>query len=272
VKEAQSQYDLAKADKIKSINTLQDSLETLATISGVHYTSLAPLKQNFPFTNPDPADINSWVSEALKTNWNLASQRLTTVSDRDAVIAQAGNMLPQVSFEATYARAAYSGNSFAAAGLNSGTDRSVALTFTWNIFQAEPVAPSTVNPGLLWSLTAQSQYTYEAQQANEDATTRQLISQVRQDYLSVLADVKSVNAYKQAVISGAAALDQAEAQYRVGTVTVTDVLNQVQYLYQDKLNYSAAQYQYINDFIQLRLDSGGLDVSNLASINTWLQS
>jgi outer membrane protein len=187
------------------------------------------------------------------------------------VIAQGGSMLPSISLQATYANNNFQGGDTAAYGLSQGIDKEVAIVATWNIFQTPAVSASADSSGPLWSLTVKQQKLYEAQQANEDYTLRALVASVRQDYLNVVADSQSVKAYQQSVISGQASLAQYQAQYKVGTQTLTAVLQQVQNLYQAKQNYSQAQYKYITDLLQLKLDAGTLSVTDVQDLNQWLQ-
>lgn len=278
VKQAQADYDQARATLISNEAAVQTAIESLTAYTGQRYTDLAPLRANLPFAMPEPQDMDFWVGVARAHNFNLQSAHLTTVSDQQNVIAQAGSMIPSISLSASYTRNQYNGdsNDIAADGFGANsTDRAIAITATWDLF-ATPALTAAVgatqggNTALIPS-ALQAQYNYEAQQATEDNTLRQLVADVRQDYLNLMADVRSVAAYKQSVISSQASLEQYQAQYRVGTQTITAVLQQAQDLYQAKQNYSQAQYQYLTDLLQLKWDSGTLSGADIQQLNGWLQ-
>jgi len=227
---------------------------------------------------PEPADMTYWESLAKRSNWNLESSRLTTLASRDNVVAAAGSMLPSIALTASYTQNHYNGsaNSIADNGFINTTDRVVAVSATWNLFVAPALATGTgigqVGNTALLPMAIQAQYNYEAAQAQQDNNLRQLLANIRQDYLKVAADVRSVSAYQQSVIAGEASLAQYQAQYRVGTQTITAVLQQVQNLYQAKQSYAEAQYQYLNDLLQLKWDAGTLSAADIAQLNQWLQT
>ena len=75
---------------------------------------------------------------------------------------------------------------------------------------------------------------------------------------------------KPAVEVAREAVNQAVAQYQVGTVTIVDVLEKIRLLYSNKETYTQAKYSYIKSKLQLALDSGVLELADLKSLNGWL--
>ena len=119
------------------------------------------------------------------------------------------------------------------------------------------------------SLQAANQYA--SSQNTELNLFRETTTQARQDFLSVLANISQVAAYKQSVLAAESSLRDYNAKYKVGTATIVDVLNATQTLYQAKSNLANAEYEYITSLLQLKYDAGILNQQDLVSLNKYLQ-
>ncbi len=260
VKQAEAQYDTAEATLIQDQNALAISHQNLETLTGKPYPDLSALSENYPFVAPKPADINYWVQQAIGHNWGLQAAHYNTASQYRNVLLKVGGQLPLVSFQATHYVNHNSAAAPAGETANNVRDTTVALTMTWNLFQGGGLAESTL----------QASDQYEAQEAVQDGTYRNLVSQTRQDYLAVMEQVSLVQAYQQSVIAGEASLKQYEAEYKVGTQTIVQVLNAVTTLYQAKQSLVEARYAYINAWLQLKLDAGQLSIDDVKDLNHYL--
>ncbi len=89
-------------------------------------------------------------------------------------------------------------------------------------------------------------------------------------YLAILTDVKKVQADKQAIKSAIYSLRGLKEEYRAGSRTLLEVLEQQQKVLQAQMQYSADRYAYINDFLTLKKAVGTLNSQDLAAINAWL--
>jgi outer membrane protein len=85
-----------------------------------------------------------------------------------------------------------------------------------------------------------------------------------------IAGISKIKADKEAIKSTRSSYEGLEAQYRVGTATLVDVLNQQQKLLQAAQQYSADRYAYINSLLTLKQAAGTLSPEDLAAINSWL--
>ena len=83
----------------------------------------------------------------------------------------------------------------------------------------------------------------------------------------MISDVAQVQALKQAVISDEFALKQLQEEYKVGTQTIVNVLDQANQLFLDRKKYTRAEYQYMIDRLTLDQDVGGLNQSSLEAVN-----
>lgn len=190
------------------------------------------------------------------------AQRATTQAAYDNVYAVAGNQLPVISFVATDTVNSIGQTTPAVVSvLLPGKAASVGLNFTWTIFSG----------GEQFASALQAAKQYEASEDLMDNTYRTTISQTRQDFLSVMNSLETINAYRQSVISAKASFDEFQEKYRVGTATMVDVLNQLQALYQAKSNLSNAKYSYVTNLLNLKSDAGTLCEKDIATLNQQLQ-
>ena len=262
LKQAEANYDQAIAELIKDENDKQVAIQALRVYTGKLYTQLAPLKKNFPFVAPKPANIHYWVNHAVRYNAQLQAERYTTQSSRENVVTQYGNHLPQVSLVATYTR---NDNNLKTAdvglvGFNHQDDITGAVQLTWNILQG----------GTLFAQQTQAAKQYTSQLNTQENTYRTTVSTTRQDYLAVMSELSQVKSYQRAVVAGEASLKQLEAKYRVGTETIVNVLDELQKLYQAKQNLAQAQYAYIMNIVKLKRDAGTLTEHDVKALNSWL--
>ena len=258
VKQAEANYDTARATLIQDQNALAISQENLATLTGKKYTQLAALSEQYPFVPPSPENSDYWVKQATAHNWALQAARATASAQYRNALAVAGNQLPTVSFVGQYARSHNNAPDVTGASI-IGTN-SIALKMTWTLFQS----------GNLVASTLQAANQYEAQEATADGTYRDTVSQTRQDYLAVLAQLSLVQAYQASVTAAQVSLQQNQAQYKVGTQTLVQVLNAVTTLYQAEQNLVIARYGYITAMLQLEMDAGQLSIEDIKNINQYL--
>lgn len=260
--QAKANYDQAIATEIKAQNALTDAYQNLWIYTGHPVKNLLPLSEKIKFALPRPADDNIWVKEALAHNAALKAQKLTTQSSEDAMKSGYAAFLPSVSVvgQVTYNANNAKDLELAAIGYRHQRDESVALNFTWNLF----------NGGSTWASAKQLADKYASQSATWLSTYRQTIVQTRQDYLAVVADVSLVKSYQLAVTAAQSSLKQLQAKYRLGSETLVNVLNGVEQLFQAQLNLSSAKHDYVIDQLKLDMDAGKLNDSHVQEINRWL--
>lgn len=264
VKQAEANYDLSYATQIKDQSQLQTDVSNLSKLTGVRYTDLAAPKENFPFDSPDPADLDHWVKQAEVGNKTLLAARLTADASKQNITQAVGNQLPQVSFVGSYglthtnASSAALENNFG--GHESAHSWSVQLEASWNIFQGSA----------LFATTIQAARNYDAETDTVLQDYRNTVAQTRQDYRSVLSDIAQVAALKQAVIADQFSLKQLDEEYKVGTETIVNVLDQANQLFSDRKSYTQAEYKYMTDRLTLQQDVGSLGAPEIMALNQWL--
>lgn len=264
VKQAEADYDLSYATEIKDQSQLQIDISELQKLTGRRLSRLAFPEENFPFAPPDPQDINYWVSQAVSNNKALEAARYQAEATKQTITENIGNQLPQVNFVGTYGTT--NTNARHRALINNFANQSnshawaVQLVATWSIFAGTTGFASSI----------QATKNYEAQTDTALQTYRDTQAKTRQDYRAVLSDTSQVAALKQAVHADELSLKQLDEEYKVGTETIVNVLDQAHQLFADRRTYAAAEYQYMTDSLTLYQDVGSLGLPQITALNQWL--
>ncbi len=277
VHEAQSRYDRAVANQIVATNNLDNTHELLQLITGQYHYDLLMLKDKVALTKPQPENIKKWVSEAENNNINVKATRIgLNIAKRSISLSQSGHY-PSLSLSANYSdnnsdtgiptRDVYDdAQNFLGvySNINSNSDStssSVSINFSLPIYSG----------GRTNSQVKEAQQLYQQASHNLESSRRLAISQTRSSYLGVVANVSSVKALNQAVISAEKSLEATQAGFEVGTRTIVDVLLQTQQLFESKRQHARARYDYVLNTLKLKQATGLLTEKDLAKVNQLLR-
>jgi outer membrane protein len=255
VHEAQARYDQSVAAEITAQNQYAIRKEELREITHQAPGELARLGDNSPLLNPDPADIEQWVKTALERNLLLlSSQKAMDAAQLGIGVARAGHY-PTLDLQANYTN--YDANG----GFTTQTDgTTVSLVVNMPLYAGGGVSAASRQA------VAQYQQAMELYEQQRRATERG----TRNSYLTVIADISTVNALKQALRSSQTALEATKAGFEVGTRTAVEVLDSQQLVFQAQSNYAKSRYDYILETLLLKQSAGTLTEGDIASINSWL--
>jgi outer membrane protein len=93
VQESRAAYDSATAGVIAAKRALASSQELLRELTGEAYASLVKPAENMPLDQPQPADPQAWVDQALEQNLDVIAGRLEVETAKsDVKIARSGHM------------------------------------------------------------------------------------------------------------------------------------------------------------------------------------
>lgn len=256
VHEAQAQFDLAKADEINAANTLTNQFEALSEITGLVHQALSPLDtQRFSPSLPTPVRPEHWVTLAEQSSQALLADKLGVEIARQQIgLAKTGH-LPSVRLTASLDE-------------NFGWDNSIRDNTTGNV--AMQLSVPLFSGFAVSSQVKQAQYDYVGSQQRLEETHRKLVRSLRNNLNNISANVSSIRAYKQSVVSAQSALKATEAGFDVGSRTIVDVLNATRQLYNAKQQLADARYRYILSTLSLKGAAGTLNEQDLALINRGL--
>lgn len=258
VHEAQAEYDSVLADEIVSINTLQNSYETLRTITGIHHGELNQLNtERFSPVKPMPESSDGWVKLAEERNLQLLIQRIGVDLADLKIDSAKSKHLPTLSFTASQVTDNTTNNGF---GPDSVDGTLLGVELSVPIYTGGAISSGVK--------VAQAQYVQTSEQLNQ--TYRSTVSNTINAYNNVVASISTVKAYEQTVVSRESSLQATEAGFEVGTRTIVDVLNSTRLLYGAKSQLSAARYGYILSILSLKQSAGTLNEEDLQMLNRGL--
>jgi len=252
VYEAQAQFDLTVAQAISAENVLSNAREALQEITGQYEQTPQTLQTDIPLLNPEPADIEAWVKQAVANNLGLASVRYAReIADEDINRQRAGHY-PTLDIVASRSNSVSSSTT----GRENDTD-AISLQLNVPLFQG----------GLVNSQTREARFRAQAASETFEQTRRTVMRQTRNAYQGVIAELSRVKALKQAVKSSEKAMEATQAGFEVGTRTIVDVLLSQRELFRAKRDYSRSRYDYLLNTLRLKQAAGSLAKTDIEAVN-----
>jgi outer membrane protein len=278
VQESKAAFDSATAGVIAAKRALATAQELLRELTGEVYPTLAKPAEDMPLDQPQPADEDTWVTQALEQNLTVIAARLgVETAKADVKIAQSGH-LPTVDLYAQRFE-----NDRSADQVNTRIQRiddpsippPVPVAGTADSNRTDDVIGLRVNVpifsgGGTQSRVRQQVYRHRASRERLDGALRGAERETRDAYLGVLAERARVNALKQSVTSNQTALEATEAGFEVGTRTTVDVLEARRRLFEAQRDYARSRYDYLINLVRLKSAAGVLAPQDLAYINEFL--
>lgn len=256
--EAQARFQLAEADEIQSINNLDDARQALAEVTGMRPLDLAPLRDDAPLPNPNPADIDVWVRLALEGNIPLEIRRREADLRLQQIEVERSGHYPSVDFVVNH-NVDDADGSISGPGIETeGTSASVRLSI--------PI----VQGGLVVSRTREARLRHES--SLRDLRTQQRVTErdTRDSYMDVTSSIQQVAALEQAVVASESALEARQEGFEAGLNTNLVVLDAQRDLLAAQRDYLRARYGFIGNRLRLERAVGALDESDLEGVNRWL--
>ena len=262
VKEQQASYDVSVADEIIATNDLSNKREALRFIINTYPENLKIAREDMPLVIPEPMDIDAWQERSLQNNFSIVSANYSLEAAKSAYDGSKGGHYPKLSLNASYGVESNDPSSFFGQPTQArdDTDTRVILNLDIPIYSG----------GLTSSTVRQKLSEKDQAKALLEQEKRRTIGLARSAYLSLEADIASVKARKQAVISTQTSLDATLAGYDAGTRTSVDVLLSQRLLFSSKRDYSVARYTYLSNSLNLKQVAGILTYADVEAINKWL--
>jgi len=263
VHEAQAQYDSAVAREIAAQNMLETARENLREITGQYHNELASLDTSkFETVQPSPATADAWVNIAEDKNLNIKANKLALdVAQNDIENAKAGHY-PTLSLDASYG----TGDSETESTFR-GTTQTTDLPRLDNSRIGVNLRVPLYSGGATVAATEVARANYVAASQDLEQSYRTAVRQVRVSFNDINANIATIRALQQAVVSAESALNATDAGFEVGTRTIVDVLQSTRNLFEARRNLSGARYNYVIAILSLKQAAGNLSEQDLLAIN-----
>ena len=263
VLESQAAFDAALVRQIQADTDHYISFETLRTLTGRGYDTLATLSEQLPIVAPDPMDEEAWVEAAMRSNLGIRAAAMEQLSSaRSDAKSRLSGHLPTV--DATVTRSNnHNGNPLTQQFSPQETETNIyGLELTLPLFQGGRTS-SRVREG-----------NARVQQAREQLLNQQrmVVRNTRNLYQSVSTDVARVKARLKAIRSSQSALEATQTGYEVGTRNIVDVLQAQTRLYDSQFAYADSRYTYLLNLLSLKQQTGLLAQADLQEINSFMDA
>jgi outer membrane protein len=269
VHEAQASFDDATVNTLEARGALDIAFEALSVLTGQNHAQLSGLVENFPVSNPEPANREDWVQFSLQNNFTLKASQFARDAAKQNANAKKSEHLPTVSGSLSYFNN-HSDTEFSGLDGNGSTldvpsfsdqdGHSIALRVDIPIFTG----------GLTSAQRRQAYQQFVQAQELYSANQRSTVQQARSQHLQVVTDAARVKARKQAITSALSALEATQAGYDVGTRNIVDVLVAQRTVFQARRNYASARFDYISSMLNLKAVAGQLSPDDIYQLNAWL--
>ena len=264
VQEARAAHDSATAGVIAAKRSLATAHEFLRELTGEAYATLVKPAETMPLDQPQPADEQTWVDQAIEQNLTVIASRLgVDVAKSNVKIAQAGHM-PSIDLFAQYgefdADATQVNNGLSGPADSNRQEDTIGVQVTIPIFSG----------GATSSRVREQVYLHRASREKLEGALRSAERETRDAYLGVIAEKARVAALQQSVKSNQTALEATEAGFEVGTRTTVDVLDARRRLFEAQRDYARSRYDYLINIVRLKSAAGMLAPQDLSTINGFL--
>ena len=273
VYEARAAYDQSTAEVIADNNKLMNLNQDLSRITNHTYEHVSPLRNNnIPLISPEPKIVDEWITTGLKQNYSLYSAKYRLQAARESIKASASSNWPVFSIQ---------GNIVDTHNSSNAHDGSGSTAFANNLFipQEQRLAAVSLNAnlplfqgGLVAYKTRQAKYDFQSSVQQLERVYRNVVVSTNIYFNTILDGIEKVKADRQTVMSQQNSVDSVNAQYTVGTRTMTDVVLAQQHLFEAQQQLAADQYILIDSILNLKYFAGTLSVADLEEINAWLDT
>jgi outer membrane protein len=261
VHEAQARYDQAVAQNIEAENLLANTKENLREVTGRYYEYLAILSEKSPLVAPNPENVDAWLDVAKERSLALIAAEKAMQFAQEEISRNRAGHYPTLDLVASYSyRETDGGNLLAPLGRELDDTR-VGVQLNLPIYEG----------GRVTSTTREAAHRYQQAKDLYEQQRRATERETRSSYLNVLANISSVRAFAQALVSSKTALEATEAGYEVGTRTAVDVLNSRREVFRAERDYARSRYTYIQQTLRLKAAVGTLTEQDIMAINNWLK-
>ncbi len=255
--EAKAAYDLSTAEVITAQDELDDAMDAITEITDRPPARLAVLKQRLTPLAPEPAEIDYWINASNTHNPGIIAARyLLDAANYEVDRFKAGHY-PKLDLVARYSNQETGGRF----GDSTTDDTSIALQLEVPLYSGGQVS----------SRVRESLSRVDSARESLIKTQRNVKRETRKAYRNTIAAISRINALAIAVESNEAALASVKSGYKAGIRNNADVLAAHRELYKAQLDYSAARYMYILNYVQLKNITGKLSSEDIALINDWFE-
>lgn len=263
VMEIEAQRALASSDRLTAQANTQSAFNRLEALIGQSPDKLMQLKRDQDLAVPVPQDPKLWGKLAVRRSQALQAARFNLEALGKQRAAVDAEYLPQLNLVASVSKTDLSGGdgNSTAALLSNGRRDILGVEMRWDLFSG----------GRTHARAAQSAQLETAARRSLEAQEKNLLVEVSTLHDRIRTKVDQVQANVQLVAATQRNLEAIETGYKLGTHSITDVLNAETKLYAARNDLQTAKYDYLSSSLQLFAKAGMLSKPVIARFNAQLQ-
>jgi len=262
INEAKTKKALIEAQQISAIHKLRIKKREIQVITGKLPGKLTPLNPIITFTEIDNL-ADDWIAIAQENNLDLRIKMDEIKIAEREVDSRRSDHYPTIDAIASRSRnwdkGGFPYGATANGGMRSFSD-TVGVEISIPIFSGG-MTSSRVREAVLLKSKLEHDVEY---------LRRGIGLEVRNYYLSLQTNFSEIKAYEQAMNAATLQLESTQLGFEEGLRNSLEVLDAQQILFNAKLNILESRYNYVMNFINLKLSSGMLSFEDLNEINQYL--
>ena len=262
INEAKTKKALIEAQQISAIQKLKIKKREIQIITGKLPGKLTPLNPVITFTGIDNL-ADDWIRIAQENNLELQIKKDEIKIAESEIDSRRSGHYPTIDAIASRSRnwdkGGYPYGATKNEGMRSYSD-TIGVEISIPIFSGGMTSSRVREAVLLKSKLEEDQ----------DYLKKGIELKVRDYYLSLQTNFAEIKAYQQAMEASMLQLESTQLGFEEGLRNSVEVLDAQQILFNAKLNTLEARYNYIMNFINLKLSVGMLSIADLDEINQYL--
>ena len=262
INEAKTKKALIEAQQISAIHKLRIKKREIQVITGKLPGKLTPLNPIITFTEIDNL-ADDWIAIAQENNLDLRIKMDEIKIAEREVDSRRSDHYPTIDAIASRSRnwdkGGFPYGATANGGMRSFSD-TIGVEISIPIFSGG-MTSSRVREAVLLKSKLEHDVEY---------LRRGIGLEVRNYYLSLQTNFSEIKAYEQAMNAATLQLESTQLGFEEGLRNSLEVLDAQQILFNAKLNILESRYNYVMNFINLKLSAGMLSFEDLNEINQYL--
>lgn len=255
--DAKARHDLAHAREIAARNDLATKQQALRRITSRDVKILSTLRPGVVLPNPVPDDVEAWIEMAYARSPVIKAQFHAKRAAEWDVERTKGEHYPTLDLVANFTKNRATGSPYTS--LENHTDvRNVGFQAQIPLFQGGGVS----------SRVREAVANLEKMKHDHQDIRREIESQARNAYFSLVNGRSQVQALEQAEESSEKLLDASVMGRKVGIRTWVDVLNAEQQLFSIKRDLSRGRYDYLQNLLKLKAIAGILGEEDIVEVSS----
>ena len=264
INEAKTKKALIEAQQISAVQKFKIKKREIQIITGKLPGKLTPLNPVITFTEINNL-ADEWISMSQENNIKLQIKKDEIKIAESEIDSRRSGHYPTINAIASRSRnwdkGGYPYGTTKNEGMRSYSD-SIGVEISIPIFSGG-MTSSRIREAVLLKSKLEHDVEY---------LSRGIDLKVREYYLSLQTNFAEINAYQQAMAAATLQLESTQLGFQEGLRNSVEVLDAQQILFNAKLNVLESRYNYIMNFINLKLSVGMLTISDLDEINQYLMA